>query len=137
MLAKRAAEVDGGRASPEYLGEASLSHLTSRKVTEARSEAAREWIRGHVRRERRYRPPPGGQLRKGLGKVRKELAGRFHQLLSGHATATPHLMRIGRAPSDKCWWCGSGERQTRRHLFIRCRRWTPEIRRLWQRVERN
>lgn len=26
-------------------------------------------------------------------------------------------------------------RQTHSHLFIRCRRWSPEIRRLWQRVE--
>ena len=38
-LAKRAAEVEGSRAPPEYLREASLSHLT-RKSTEARSKAA-------------------------------------------------------------------------------------------------
>ena len=110
-----------------------LSHLT-RKTTEARSRTSSEWTRSHVCRERRYRPPPGGRLRKGLGKVRKELAGRFYQLLSGHAATAPHLRRIGQAPSDRCWWCGSGERQTRYHLFIRCRWWTPEIRRLWQGV---
>ena len=48
----------------------------------------------------------GGRLRRGLGKVRKDLAGRFYQLLSGHAATAPHLMRVGQAPSDKCWWCG-------------------------------
>ena len=94
-----------------------------------------EWTRSHVCKERRYRPPPGGRLRKGLGKVRNELAGRFYQLLSGHAA--PYLVRIGQAPNDRCWWCGSGERQKRHHLFVRCRRWTPEIRRLWQRVEKD
>ena len=31
-------------------------------------------------------------------------------------------------------WCGSGARQTRHHLFMVCRRWTPEIRELWQKV---
>ena len=29
------------------------------------------------------------------------------------------------------------ERQTRYHLFVRCRRWTPEIRQLWQDIERS
>ena len=56
--AKRAAAREEGRADPEYLGEASLSHLT-RKTTEARSNATGAWIREHVRRERRYRPPLG------------------------------------------------------------------------------
>ena len=43
-------------------------------------------------------------------------------------------MRLGQAESDTYFWCGSGERQTRYHLFVKCRRWTPEIRKLWQRV---
>lgn len=36
------------------------------------------------------------------------------------------------------WWIDSsfiGERQTRHYLFVKCRRWIPEIRRLWRRVE--
>ena len=73
-------------------------------------------------------------MRKELRGVRKELAGRYYQLLSGHAATATHLRRIGQAPSEGCWWCGSGERQTRLHLFSRCRRWTPEIKELWRRV---
>ena len=133
-LAKRAAEGKGNRASPKYLREASLSHLT-RKSTEARTKAAGDWIQDHVCRERRYRPTPRGKLRKGLGKVRKELAGRFYQLLSGHAAIGPHLKRVSQARCDKCWWYISGEFQTRHHHFIRCWCWMPEIRQLWQRVE--
>ena len=134
--AKRAAEGGGDRAEGEYLGEASLSHL-ARKTTEARFEAARGWIRDHVRKERRYRPPPGGRLRKGLGKVWKELAGRFFQLLSGHAATAVHLKRIDQAPNGKCWLCGSSESQSHHHLSIKCRRWAPEIQRLWKRVEKD
>ena len=73
-------------------------------------------------------------MRKELGKCPKELAGRFYQLASGHVAVAEHLVRVGQADSDTCFWCGSGERQTRHHLFIKCRRWTPEIKRLWQKV---
>ena len=120
--------------SPDYLREASLAHLT-RKITEARSLETSSWIRAHVKRRHRYRPPPGGRMRQELRAVRKEVAGRYYQLLSGHAATAPHLRRVGQASSDECWWCGSGERQTRLHLFTRCRRWTPEIRELWRRVD--
>ena len=65
------------------------------------------------------------------------MAGRFYQLLSGHAATAKHLVRVGQAPSDRCWWCGSGERQSRSHLLVRCQRWGPKIRRLWKRVERD
>ena len=114
--AKRAAGREEGLADPAFLREASLSYLTW-VSTEARFIGTGEWVRGHVKRRHRYRPPPGGKMRKELGGVRKELAGRFYQLLSGHAATAPHLQRFGQSPSDRCWWCGSGERQIRHHLF--------------------
>ena len=73
-------------------------------------------------------------MRKALARARKELAGRFYQLLSGHAAVADHLVRVGQATEDRCWCCGSGERQTRFHLFVKRRRWEPEIKRLWQRI---
>ena len=132
-MARRAAEGEERRASPQYLGEASLSHLT-RATTEARSTATAEWIRTRSGQRRRYRPPKGGKMRKDLNRTQKELASQFYQLLSGHAATAEHLVRIGQAENDTCFWCGLGERQTRHHLFVRCRRWTLEIKRLWQRV---
>ena len=132
-MAKRGAAEEERRASPPYLREASLSH-PRRVTTETRTDATSEWIRARSGQRRRYRPPKGGRMRKDLNKARKELASRFYQLLSGHAATAEHLVRIGQAENEKCFWCGSGERQTRYHLFVKCRRWTPEIRRLWQRV---
>ena len=73
-------------------------------------------------------------MRKELGKTRKELASRFYQLLSGHAAVAEHLYRIGQTESDRCFFCGSGAVQTRHHLFVVCRRWKPEIKKLWQMV---
>ena len=116
-----ATEEGGDRAEPSYLREASLSHLTL-EVTETWSSATNTWIREHSGRRRRYRPPKGKKMRKALAKERKGRAGRFYQLLSGHAATGEHLMRVNQAESDKCFWCGSGEWQTRFHLFPRCRR---------------
>ena len=66
---------------------------------EALSRTASERIRSHVRRERRYRHPPGGKPRKGLGKVRKELAGRFYQLLLGQQPRPPTYGGSARPPT--------------------------------------
>ena len=66
--AKRAAERREGRADPAYLREASLSKLT-RVSTERRTTQTGRWIREHVGRRHRYHPPPGGRMRKELGRV--------------------------------------------------------------------
>ena len=121
-------------AEPAYLREASLSHL-SRLTTKARSMETERWIRARVKRKHQYRPPPRGRMRSELRAVRKELAGHFYQLQSGHAATAPYLKRIGQVRSDRCWWCNSGQRQSRYHLFFRCRRWRAEIREMWQKVE--
>ena len=73
-------------------------------------------------------------MRKALNRTRKEIASRYYQLLSGHAAVAEHLKRVGQAESYTCFGYGSGERQTRHHLLVKCRRWTPEIKRMWQRV---
>ena len=130
--AKAAAEGERDTADHDYLKQASLSHLT-RITTEARTNATSEWIRNHSGRHRRYRPPRGGKMRKDLNRAPKEQASRFYQLLSGHAATAEHLVRVGQARSEACFWCGSGEKQTRYHLFVKCKRWTPEIKELGRR----
>ena len=57
-LARAAAARERAVADPAYLREASLSHLT-RRATEARTLKTDSWIRGHIKRKHRYRPPPG------------------------------------------------------------------------------
>jgi hypothetical protein len=45
-------------------------------------------------------------------------------------------VRIKKKESDRCWWCESGRRQTRGHLFGECRRWQCEFAELRKEVER-
>jgi hypothetical protein len=64
------------------------------------------------------------------------LAAVFLQLASGHALIGAHLVRIKKKESDVCWWCDSGKKQTRGHLFGGCKAWKRECLALKKRVER-
>ena len=122
----------GERLPEGYAEETSLAHMT-RVATEARSRATTDWIADHVRPGRRYRLPPGrGVRRTQLRRVKKTLAGRYYQLLSGHAETGTHRHRFGRTDVPDFWWCASGEPQSRHHLFTRCPAWRPQTRRLWK-----
>ena len=63
-LARAAASRERAAADPAYLREASPSHLT-RLATEARSLETNRWVREHVKRKHRYRPPPWRKDAKG------------------------------------------------------------------------
>ena len=117
------AAAEGGRPDTEdpdeYRWETSLSH-TIRVATETRSRTAAQWTADHPGDPRRkYRPPPGrGLRRKLLRKTPKSVAGRYYQLLSGHAAIGPYLKdKTGKRMDDKCWWSGGGKQQTRHQLF--------------------
>ena len=137
-MAKEAAVGQIYGVTDQIRWQASLPHL-SRRATERRTEDTSRWIREHVRPERRYVPPGGpGFRRRTMRRVRKSTAQRYYQLLSGHAATGSflHSRMTGpqRLETDECWWCSSGRRQTRHHLFTECRAWRPQIRALWRRL---
>ena len=70
--------------------------------------------------------------------MRKALANRYYQLLSGHAEIGSFLHERMTGPlrreSSDCRWCGNGKRESRHHLFTERRAFTPQIRRLWARI---
>jgi len=61
---------------------------------------------------------------------------RFYQLRTGHALITPYLKKIGKRASDTCWWCDSGVKQSREHLFKSCKKWKSQQAILWAEVRR-
>ena len=79
-----------------------------------------------------------GLQRKQLGSVRKSLASRYYQLLSGHAAIGPFLCErmvgMQRLESRECWWCNCGRRQSRHHLLVERKAWALQIKRLWERA---
>jgi hypothetical protein len=92
------------------------------------------WIRSHTK-NRSYLPRQKTGFREKLRKEKKEVASRFFQFLTGHALTAPYLWdKLHKRESDECWWCESGQRQTREHLFKECSHWLPQIRELWRAV---
>ena len=109
----------------------------ARRITEARAAGVSKWVVDHTNRRRLYSPPKGQKLRKELRHERKSLAGRYYLLLSGHAATGGYLYRrMHRLPSDRCWWCGRDERQSRHHLFVSCEARKSQIQELWKEVGR-
>ena len=101
--AREAARSAGDAVPRAYLGETSFAHM-ARAATEAKSTGMSRWIVGHVKRRHRYCPLKGQKLRKELRHERKAFAGRYYQLLSGHAATGDYLCsRMHKLPSDRCW----------------------------------
>ena len=105
------------------------------KMTEARTQGTTDWIRNHARSNHRHRPPGVVTLGQTYGRKGRRWQVGFYQLLSGHAPISSYLAeRSHTIRSSECWWCHSGERRSRYHLFFRCRRWAPESRKVWKSV---
>ena len=124
-MAKTAAGDTSYEVPDQVRWQTSLPHL-ARRATERRAQATTQWTRDHVRPERRYHPPGGSGLqRRMLRRVRKSVAQRYYQLLSGHAAIGSFLHDRMTGPqrleTDECWWCNCGRRQSRHHLFTECR----------------
>ena len=73
-----------------------------------------------------------------MRRVRKSIAQRYYQLLSGHLATGSFLHDRMTGPQrlepDECWRCICGRGQSRFHLFLECKAWAPLIRELWKRV---
>ena len=59
------------------------------------------------------------------------------QMASGHALIRTHLVRIGKEETEKCQWCASDERETRGHLFGRCKKFTQDRLKLYSRLRKH
>ena len=111
----------GDEVFDEYWWETSLSHM-ARSATKARTRSTRVDLQPRPSRAKVQAPSWEGPLRKQLRRTRKALASRYYQLLSGHAAIGTYLhYKIHKTDTDECWWCDSGEPQSRHRLFTRCR----------------
>ena len=121
---KAAAERASDSVGRQLLCQTSLSHL-ARAATEARTQGIKDWISSHAGGSRRYWPPKGSGIRPSLQKERKEVTGRYFQLLSGHELIGSYLERTRTISSSAFWWRGSGRQQSRHHLFVQFRARPP------------
>jgi hypothetical protein len=114
---------------------ASLAHI-NRRATKTQSRLTQEWIQKQLSGSWSCKPKKKWGIRKPLQKILKRCAAVFLQLASGHALIGTHLMRIKKKEADTCWWCDSGRKQIRGHLFGGCRAWKRELLALKKKIER-
>jgi hypothetical protein len=136
ILAKRGASdrAEFTELSRHFIKGTSISWMR-RQASEAKTRGTKEWLAPMLEKAKAYRPPKKTGFRSELRHVPKALASRYYQLMSGHALITPYLKdKIHKADSDECWWCATGQRQTREHVFKECSKWKAEITDLWRAV---
>jgi hypothetical protein len=127
---------EGTRFSKEHRNVASKAFLM-RSAADTKRAHTTAWIKSRTSQRRVYILPKKTGFRVQLRDVKKEVASRYYQFLTGHALTAPYLKeKHKKQDSDECWWCESGKRQTREHLFKECSHWMSEIRDLWRAVRK-
>ena len=81
---------DADKLDKDYLREASLAHLI-RKAAEAKTRSTKDWIRRHVKAERRYRPPRGGGFERTSGR---------EESLANSSSSSPAMQRSAHIYED-------------------------------------
>lgn len=127
QAAKRAASKNprGG------IGELSLAY-TRRALTEARVQAKQCWLQQalvhrNLRARRSYRACGGWKQDPTAAAARKEVAGRYYQLKTGHAVVGAYLQQIKAQETAACRWCRHPYESVR-HLLLECREWRTQRR---------
>jgi hypothetical protein len=98
----------------------SLANI-KREISEKKWAEARRWAEGRIT-ARKYRVLGERQPNKVVDRCPKRLAGRFHQLKTGHRPVGQYLKWTKRRGTAKCGWC-TCKVKTREHLFKNCPRW--------------
>ena len=112
-----------------------------RRATEQRSRGTAQWV-ASPRATRAKAPSPGrfrftpqgptqGPKVPGWALLPADFRPYHNWIFLAREDDRPH-----RSESSECRWCGSGKRESRHHLFTECQAWSPQVRRLWKRVER-
>jgi hypothetical protein len=110
--------------------EMSLAHV-KRVTSEEKKVKIKRWIQEKVKGGKAYIPRRREGMRKIVKVEKKGVAVRYFQLMTGHAGIAPYLKnKLKKRDSEECWWCRTGRRQMREHLFKECEKWKEEIKEL-------
>jgi len=128
--AKRVEE-EGGAVTLTWLSSSASSNgskiasTVAQRAAKQPPKAMRSASLSYVKQAIREKWKPMATLDKHVKDARKSVASRYLQLKSGHAITGVHLLRIGKVPDARCWWCSSS-RQTVEHVLLECRKWRRE-----------
>jgi len=111
----------------------SLANL-KREISEKKWEEAWIWSKNRVR-GKKYQMPNTMHQNSMVAQTSKRLAGRFHQLKTGHCCTGQYLKWTKNSDTAECGWCRY-KSQTREHLFKNCDKWKMQQKILWAEVRK-
>jgi len=109
----------------------SLANL-KREISERKWEEAWTWSKKRVR-GRKYQMPKTMHQNNMVARGPKRLAGRYHQLKTGHCRIGQYLKWTKNSDTAECGWCRY-RTQTREHLFKNCDRWRMQQKIMWAEI---
>ena len=111
----------------------SLANLR-REIAERKWEEAWTWAKNRVNRKK-YRMPESRRQSNWVARGPKRLAGRYHQLKTGHCRTGQYFKWAKKSDTAECGWCRY-RIQTREHLFKNCKEWKMQQKILWAEVRK-
>jgi len=111
----------------------SLANL-KREILERKWEEAWTWSKKRVR-VRKYQMPKTMHQNNMVARGPKRLAGRYHQLKTGHCRTGQYLKWTKNSDTAECGWC-QYTTQTREHLFKNCDRWRLQQKIMWAEIRK-
>jgi len=108
----------GGGRSPQIFSQPEAGNCG--KEVGRGVDVVKEGVRG-----RKYQMPKTMHQNNMVARAPKRLAGRYHQLKTGHCRTGQYLKWTKSSNTAECGWCRY-KTQTRGHLFKNCDRWRPQ-----------
>jgi len=105
-----------------------------REISEKKWEEARTWSRNRVK-GKKYQMPRTMRQNNMVARGPKRLAGRFHQLKTGHCRTGQNLKWTKNSDKAECGWC-QYKTQTSEHLFKNCDKWRPQQKIMWAAIRK-
>lgn len=126
----------GGKLTERW---SSLAYIR-KNVNEMHSKDVTKWRETETQdretsRRGYYIPRTKGGICSILGSAPKIYASRYYQLKIGHGAVETFLTRTGVIEAPEYWWCRVAK-QTVEHLYIQCRKWRRQRRKLVRELEK-
>ena len=104
------------------------------EISDKKWEEVCMWSKKRVR-GRKYLMPKTMHQNKLVARSPKRLAGRYHQLRTGHWRTGQYLKWTKNSNTAECGWCRY-RTQTREHLFKNCDRWRMQQKIMWAEIRK-
>jgi len=120
--------------APAITRSQAILHTRGALLWDTKWEEAWTWSKKRVK-GKKYQMPKTMHQNNMVARGPKRLAGRYHQLKTGHCRTGQYLKWTKNSNTAECGRC-QYKTQTREHLFKNCDRWRPQQKIMWAEIRK-